>query len=187
MDKDHSADISAPAFITAQPLEALFYPMIERVFFDRLGLLQREIGVYLASILASFAHTDAFNRIQDAQDKPLREVAEMLSEADVNANAASFDREREVHKYIGDLTLFWAGVYPEALESSRRHMRLDHLIDYVRQGKQSYYIVSTFEQGRYSEDAPLFRHLSEEFELCLYGLRLVRREWEHLTGSTNRF
>jgi hypothetical protein len=187
MDNDHSANNTAHAFITAQPLEALFYPMIERVFFDRLGLLQREIGVYLASILAEFAHSDAFNRIHNAQGKPLREVAEMLSEADINANADSFDREREVHKYIGDLTLFWAGVYPEALESSRRQMHLDHLIDYVRQGKQSYYIVSTFQQGRYSEDAPLFRHLSEEFELCLYGLRLVRREWEHLTGSANRF
>ena len=30
----------------------------------------------------------------------------------------------------------------------------------------------------FREEAPVLRRLSNEFELCAYGLREVRREWE---------
>ncbi len=47
------------------------------------------------------------------------------------------------------------------------------------QGKRSYFIASTIEPVD-PEDAPgdLLQQLSEEFEMCAYGLREVRRELE---------
>jgi hypothetical protein len=165
------------------PLQQLFYHLVAYTFQDILGLQQKAISHYLANMLTEFTHTDNLYRVRDARGVRLTEVAAMLMEADPAGNAASFDQERAVHKHIGDFTLFWAGVYPEMLQRLRRQGRADHLIDYVRQGKQSYYIVSTFQHGRYAEDAALFRQLSEEFELCLYGLNLVRRDWEQIAAT----
>ena len=36
----------------------------------------------------------------------------MVAEAEAAADA---DRRRECHRHVGDYTLFWTGVYPEAL------------------------------------------------------------------------
>ena len=110
----------------------------------------------------------------------------MLMESDVQLNAQSFSREREVHKHIGDFALFWTGVYPEALAGLRSSMRKDHLIDYVEQGKKSYYIASTFDYGDWRREAAVLRHLSSDFEMCMYGLNLVRKEWEKLEDPLAR-
>jgi hypothetical protein len=181
---DQKPLFTIPAAVPPEhPLRVLFQQTVRRAFHDRLGLPSHEISAYLTDMLVDFVHRDNIFRIRDPQGVSLEEVAEMLLEADMSAHATSFDRERAVHKHIGDFTLFWAGIYPEALKALQSPLRADHLIDYVRQGKQSYYIVSTFEQGRYAGDAGLFRHLSEEFELCIYGLNLVRREWQQMSAS----
>lgn len=181
---DENLSCAGPAPISEDhPLRRLFTNLVVRTFQDILGLPQQEISTYIANVLTEFAHEDNLYRVRDQQGARLKEVAAMLMEADMALNAPSFDHERAVHKHIGDFTLFWAGVYPEALRQRRAYGNVDHLIDYVRQGKQSYYIVSTFQYGRYAQDAVLFRQLSEEFELCLYGLSLVRREWERLSAA----
>jgi hypothetical protein len=186
--QEYDKPVTAPAAVPVEhPLRELFHQVVVHAFQDRLGVTQREISTYLADMLTDFAHRDNLYRIHNAQGVALSEVAEMLLEADVSANAPSFDHERAVHKHIGDFTLFWAGIYPEALKQLRAPSRADHLIDYVRQGKQSYYIVSTFQHGRYAQDAGLFRQLSEEFELCMYGLNLVRREWQRMSASRAAF
>jgi len=90
-------------------------------------------------------------------------------------------------RHIGDFTLFWTGVYPEALDRLRSVMCKDHFIDYCQQGKRSYYIASTFEDELYREEAPVLRRLSDEFELCAFGLNQVRQEWERLQpGKANQ-
>ena len=62
----------------------------------------------------------------------------------------------------------------------RSVLRKDHFIDYCNQGKRSYFIASTFEDDPYREEAPVLRRLSEQFELCAYGLNQVRKEWEQV-------
>ncbi|HZO89217.1 MAG TPA: hypothetical protein VFB38_12855 [Chthonomonadaceae bacterium] len=168
------------------PLRTLFRTLVARAFDETLGISEPKISRYLADMLTDFAHCDNLYRIHNRQGVRLEEVAAMLMEADVALNATSFERERAVHKHIGDFTLFWAGIYPEALLKLRAPGRADSLIDYVRQGKKSYYIVSTFQYGPYAPEASLFRQLSEEFELCQYGLNLVRRQWEHLAQMRQR-
>jgi hypothetical protein len=117
---------------------------------------------------------DAIFRVRDAQGRPLEEVAEMLLEAE-NRQAKP---QREIYRHIGDFTLFWSGVYPEALRRLQSADCKDHLIDYCEKGKQSYLMASTFDDEPYRAEAPVLRRLSSDFELCSYGLNRVRREWE---------
>jgi hypothetical protein len=90
---------------------------------------------------------------------------------------------REIHRHIGDFTLYWSGVFPEALARLKSSDRKDHLVDYCQQGKRSYFIASTFDEEPFRAEAPVLRRLSEEFELCSYGLNRVRREWQKLPAE----
>lgn len=163
-------------FNADHPLRRLFAGYAEQAFMDSLGMGDPELIDYLALMLSRFLHVDAFTRLRNAAGKPLEEVADLLLE--VQELPKEGNTRREVHRHIGDVTLFWTGVYPEALRRLRSIYVKDHFIDYCEQGKKSYYIASTFEDEPYREEAPVLRRLSERFELCAYGLSQVRREWE---------
>jgi hypothetical protein len=170
----------AEAIPQKHPLRQLFTALVERTFEKSLGLREPEVSQYVAALLAEFVHIDRVYRLRDAGGKRLEEVGEMLLEGDLRLNATSFDREREVHKHVGDFTLFWTGVYPEAVRRFRAAGRRDELVDYVSQGKKSYAIAASFDHGPYRSEAPVLRQLSEQFELCMFGLSLVRRELDTL-------
>ena len=160
------------------PIRDLFGGVLERSFQLHLGVNDPQMTRYLANVMVDFTHRDSIFRIRDARGQRLEEVAEMLVEGDVSLNATSFEREREVHKHIGDFTLFWTGVYPEMLRHFRAAIRKDHLVDYVEQGRKSYQIASTFDHGNYAEEAPVLRQLAQDFETCMVGLHLARKELE---------
>ena len=63
---------------------------------------------------------------------------------------------------------------------------LEGLIDFVKAGKESYYIVSKFDQFEYARLAPLFGKLSEEFESCVYGLNLVKGNLDEMQHPISR-
>jgi hypothetical protein len=158
------------------PLRRLFAGLTENTFINTFGTADPRLTDYLSGLLARFIHIDAIYRLCNAQGRRLEEVAEMMLEAEEMPPEGR--TRREVHRHIGDFTLFWTGVYPEALNRLRSLLCKDHFIDYCTQGKRSYYIASTFQDDPYREEAPVLRRLSEEFELCAYGLREVRRQWE---------
>jgi hypothetical protein len=162
------------------PLRRLFGAIVAQTFANQLGVAAPGVPEYIANVLVDFTHTDSIFRLRDARGRRLEEVGEMLMEGDVQLNATSFEREREVHKHIGDFTLFWTGVYPEMLRYFRAATRRDHLLDYVEQGRTSYRIAATFDHGPYEAEAPILRTLAEEFETCMFGLNLVRRELDGL-------
>ena len=161
----------------------MFGAMLERAFITQLGVYEPSVTDYLAGVLSDFAHFRQVYKVKDLSARPLYEVADMLVQADIRLEAGSFNREREVHKHIGDFTLFWAGVYPESLPRLQSRMRKDHLIDYVEQGKNSYAIASSFDHGQYRDQAAVLKKLSEEFELCLYGLNLVRGDMDKMAKA----
>jgi hypothetical protein len=164
------------------PLRRLFAGLTEHTFNATLGVADPPLTDYLSSLLSRFVHINAIFRLKNTQGKPLEEVAEMMIEAE--AMPPEGRTAREVHRHIGDFTLFWTGVYPEALRRLRNALTRDQFIDYTEQGKRSYFIASTFEQEPFAEEAPVLRRLSSEFELCAYGLNQVRREWEKHRGPT---
>jgi len=121
---------------------------------------------------------DQLFKLRNAAGKPLGDVGEMLLESDpVYGPAPSFDRERQVRKHIGDFSLFFTGMFPESINHFRmRRQRVENFVDFMKAGKESYYIVSKFEFFEYAKVAPLFARLSEHFEQCVYGLNLVKNE-----------
>ena len=136
---------------------------------------------YVGDLLIDFVHVDNFCRIRNCRGKRLEEVGDMLVESNPVLAARSFEREREVRKHIGDYTLFLTGMFPEYVATlPRRGLRLDSLIDYLRAGKESYWIVAAFDQFEYRHVAPFFRRLAEQFEYCVHGLNRVKSDLEAL-------
>jgi hypothetical protein len=164
------------AIASNHPLRRLFAGLTEQTFQNDLGVADPRLVDYLAALLVRFIHIDAIHRLRNTQGKRLEEVVEMLLEAE--ALPPEGRTRREFHRHIGDFTLFWTGVYPDALRRIRSVLSKDHFIDYCQQGKRSYYIASTFDADDYRDEAVVLRRLSEQFELCAYGLNQVRREWE---------
>ena len=158
------------------PLRRMFAGLTEQTFLDRLGIGDPPLVDYLSALLSRFIHTDTIHRLRNAHGKRLEEVADMMLEAE--SLPPEGRTRREVHRHIGDFTLFWTGVYPEALRRLRSIINKDHFIDYCEQGKRSYYIASTYENEPYREEAAVLRRLSERFEMCAFGLNQLRKEWE---------
>ncbi|MBZ5532197.1 MAG: hypothetical protein LAO20_12260 [Acidobacteriia bacterium] len=162
-------------------LQQFFTEMVER-HYEEVGLRHSEVHAYVANVLTEFCETENLYKIRTADGRPLSDVGEMLLESDpVYGPASSFDRERQVRKHIGDYSLFFSGMLPESLNARRlRRARMDSLVDFVRAGKESYFIVSKFEHFEYAKVAPLFREMSEEFESLVYGLNQVKNELQEL-------
>jgi hypothetical protein len=149
--------------------------LAESVFESQLGVADVSLVDYISGLLIRFARIDAVHRVRSLSGRPMTEVADMLCEANARFGTA----RREVHRHIGDFTLFWAGVYPEALREMRSPAKKDHFIDYCAQGKRAYFIASTIDSDEESDPpSAVLELLSSHFEMCAYGLREVRREWE---------
>jgi hypothetical protein len=167
------------------PLRKLFAGLTEQTFLSTLGMADPELIDYLSLLLSRFIHMDTVFRLRNSRGRRLEEVADMMLDAE--SLPIEGRTRREAHRHIGDFTLFWTGVYPEALRRLRSILNKDHFIDYCEQGKRSYYIASTFENDPYRDQAPVLRRLSDQFELCAYGLNQVRREWErHSPGDAGQ-
>jgi len=137
-----------------------------------------EIADYIEDqILCGFMHADNLYRIKDNKGKRLEDIADMLAEGNVLLNAQSFEREFEVHKHIGDYTLFMLGMFPSALMRRKgKEFIMGQILvpgaslfdHYILQGQRSYRIASEFAYG------DLFRELSRNFLLYKDILELVR-------------
>lgn len=161
-------------------LRYLFRALTETTFHADLGVADPPLVDYLSGLLERFVRVEAIFRLRDLVGRRLDQVADML----IAADAHPAHHHREMHRHIGDFTLFWTGVYPEALRQLRHPDCPDALLDYQEQGKRSYRIASTFEDRPYADEAPILRRLSDQFELCSSGLHRVRREWERLQRRT---
>src|SRR5208282_6131258 len=166
----------------SHPLQELFQDLVGRHYAEEIGIRDPQIVAYVSHLLAEFCEVDQLFKVHDASNRPLADVGEMLIEADpVYGPAPSFDRERQVRKHIGDYTLFLSGMFPESINHYRlRRQRLENFIDFIKAGKESYYIVSKFDQFEYANLAPLFAKLAREFESCVYGLNLVKGDLEEM-------
>lgn len=148
--------------------------LTESTFEGRLGVADPALVDYLVELLVRFVHVDGLYAVRNATGRRLEEVAEMLFEAQGRLG----DARREIHRHIGDFTLFWSGVYPEALARMRPSKTKDFFVDYCETGKRAYLIASTIEAPEKPRENDVLARLSHEFELCAFGLRQVRDEWQ---------
>ena len=163
------------------PLRTLFTELVQRRIMGTAQLNDIPACKYIAGILIDFCHVDSLYKIRNSKGKRLEEVGEMLIASNPLLEGRSFIHEREVRKHIGDYTLFLAGIFPEYVGRLRQEKtRLDSLVDYLKAGKESYSVVAAFDQFEFKREAPLFRRLADRFELCVFGLNLVKRDLETL-------
>jgi hypothetical protein len=156
-------------------VQRYFAGLAENTFQSELGVVDPLLIDYVSDLLVRFVRSDVVHRIRSVTGRPLMSVTEMASEAAQRMG----DARRELYRHIGDFTLFWAGVYPEALRSHPTAGD-NQFNDYCAQGKRSYHLASQLEwdNAELQEEAFLLERLSNQFELCCYGLREVRRQWE---------
>ncbi|TWU25085.1 hypothetical protein Pla52o_13830 [Novipirellula galeiformis] len=155
-------------------LERFFAGLSECIFLSKLGVADVQLVDYLSEMLLRFVRVESLQRIRHPNGQPATEVFQMVVEADRRVGIA----RREVHRHIGDFTLFWSGMYPESLRKIKAEKSPDGFIDYCRQGKRAYAIAAEIEGGEDRPSCDLLFRLSEQFELCAYGLREIRREIE---------
>jgi hypothetical protein len=153
--------------------------LTERKFYEHLGWPDQRIIQYVAHLLANFADVERVYGFRDELGRPRTRLSEMLLDAETQTLRGG---ERDAHRQIGDFTLFMMGLFPEHLTRLRTRILVaggDVLLDYVKVGKRSYRIVAELPDDARDageDDAPLFRRLSEHFELCVAGLGYVREE-----------
>src|SRR3954454_7556462 len=163
-------------------LRELFLDLVGKYYGQTLVLRDPEVSDYVASVLTGFCEEQELHKVRNAEGRPLSDVGELLLESDpIYGPAPSFDRERQVRKHIGDYTLFFTGMFPESINRFRlRKNRLENFVDFIKAGKESYYIVSKFDCFEYAKVAPLFRKLAENFEECMVGLNMVKNDLQEM-------
>ena len=166
----------------SHPLQQFFLELVGRRYAEEIGIRDPQIVGYVAHLLAEFFDMEQLLKVRNAAGRALSDVGEMLLESDpVFGPAPSFDRERQVRKHIGDYTLFFTGMFPESINHFRlRHNRLENFVDWMKAGKESYYVVSKFDVFEYTKVAPLFANLSQHFEQCVYGLNRVKNDLQEM-------
>ena len=155
-------------------LQRFFAGIAEHTFQVQLGLVDPAITDYLSDLLMRFVRMDAVGKVRSRRGRPVLDVGQLFAEAEQRIGTA----RREIHRHIGDFTLFWAGLFPEALRPRPGREHLDRFVDYCHHGKRAYLIASTIEVEDEEVSSDVLERLGRHFEMCAYGLREVRREWE---------
>lgn len=163
------------------PLRRLFAGITEHAFLSTLGVADPPLVDYVSGLLTRFVHADVVYRLRDGGGRPLHEVVDMVREAESLPDEGR--TRREYHRHIGDFTLFWTGLYPESVQRARSGWAKDHFVSYCAQGKRSYFIASTYDDDACKDEAAVLRRLSDEFELCAFGLHHVRKEFDALRAD----
>lgn len=156
-------------------LGRFFAGATEYTFESVLGVPDPDLIDYVSQLLIRFVRNDR-TVPRSVQGLMLQDLDGMVEEA----NHRIGDAQRRLHRQIGDFALFWAGMFPEALRKSSRLGDHDQYVEYCAHGRLSYLAAARIEPVD-DEAIPgdLLTRLSERFELCAYGLREIRREWEN--------
>lgn len=168
MDSDRSSNKDNQP--TAQhTLQRYICGVAEQTFQTQLGVADPSLIDYVSDLLVRFVRMESVQKVRDPAGNRLRHIGAMLAEAEQRIG----DARRAVHRHIGDYSLFWAGLFPESLR--RKQAGGDGFEEYCAHGKHAYRIASSIESDTMPPNEVL-EHLSEEFEMCAYGLHEVRLE-----------
>ena len=155
-------------------VDRFFRGLTEYAFCTRLGVVDPALVDYVALLLVRFLRHDRVAALPGVGREEATAIAEVL--LTVRRHAAAEEAVEE-YRQIGDYTLFWSGLYPEALRRFQHPSRQDHLLDYRAAGKKAYWIASTLEPADADAERQLLERLSHEYDLCVEGLAEVRRAW----------
>lgn len=160
----------------SHPLKQLFAGLVEHAFGAELGVCDPAVTDYVSDLLIDFVHMDNLAACREAVATPSQDLAATFSRWEGLEDMPGRQRERLIHRRIGDYTLFWAGIFPESVRRTYSIVGADQLQDYVNFGKRSYAVASELTPPGEVPPSILLRRLSEEFECCVHGLAIVRQE-----------
>lgn len=158
----------------SEDIDRFFRGLTEHAFHARLGVVDPPLVDYVALLLVRFIRNDRIRSLPGPVPAEFDDVARMLAVV----QQAPAGMARDEYRHIGDYTLFWSGLYPEALRRFQAPTRQDHLLDYRAAGKRAYWIASTIEPSAAADECRLLERLSHEYDLCVEGLAEVRRAWD---------
>ena len=161
-----------------EQVRRFFAGVTEYVFHTRLGVADPPLVDYISELLTRFVRCDDVYAVRGLRGDRLTQVADMLEEATHRHGPA----KRQLHRHIGDFTLFWTGVYPEVAQRMQRTGGKDVLLDYRDQGKRNYRIASSIPVEKEFAPSEVLERLSDCFDICTYGLQEVRKAWEEDDG-----
>ena len=154
-------------------LDRFFRGLTEHAFHGRLGIVDPPLVDYVAELLVRFIRHDQLRVLPGSEPVACDAVSHMLAIVQHEPPEVA----REEYRHIGDYTLFWSGVYPEALRRFQHPLQPDHLLDYREAGKQAYRLAAALEPKEAVETRHVLALLSEEYDSCIVGLGEVRRAW----------
>jgi hypothetical protein len=154
-------------------VERFFRGLTEYAFHTRLGVVDPPLVDYVAVLLVRFLRNERLAAAPGATSESA-DVAHLLLAAERQADA---DQARAGFRHIGDVTLFWSGLYPEAIARSRAAGPAAGLAGFKETGRRAYWMASTLEPDTAAEERALFERLAHEYDLCVEGLGEVRRVW----------
>lgn len=163
------------AYRSHAKLERFFSGVTEHTFEVKLGIVDPPLVDYLTRLLIQCVRADQLHGFRTARGHLVREFGRLVAEAETRIGVA----RRHLHRYIGDLALFWTGIFPESLRHTAADADLDEFDACCLLGKRAYLVASAIPPA--SEDAAasdVLERVGLDFKRCAYGLREVRRQWE---------
>jgi hypothetical protein len=154
---------------SSQRLKGFFLSLV-RQSFGQLGVGDRPITDYIATVLTDFSRSERWLALRAADGRRLTSAVEMML-----AQISPSDRtrqlgERELRKHVGDYTLFMSGLFRRFVE------RGGYLDYYLEEGARSYHEVSKLAAGLdASPNHLMFEELSKGFEHYSGALDFMRK------------
>jgi hypothetical protein len=155
---------------SSQKLKGFFLQVVCDSF-NQLGVGDRQIADYIATVLAEFSRSDRRLQIRGTEGRRLTSVVEMmLTRMDgIPDEASRVQGERALRKYVGDYTLFMSGLFRRFVE------RGGYLGYYLEEGARSYRAVSELDVSLYNPGFLMFEELSKGFENYSGALDFMRK------------
>ncbi len=154
-------------------VERFFRGLTEYAFHARLGVVDPPLVDYVSVMLVRFMRNERLAVLPGVGEESA-DVTSMLLAAERHANATA---ARDEYRHIGDVTLFWSGLYPEAIVRYRTPGPHADLVGYKAAGKQAYRLAAALEPDEAASERALLERLADEYDLCVDGLAEVRRAW----------
>jgi len=154
-------------------VDRFFRGVTEYAFHARLGVVDPPLIDYVSLLLVRFLRND----LAAGPAGPVSRATDVAHLFVTAAERTAPDEAREEYRHIGDITLFWSGLYPEALRHPDAPDRIDRLAAYRTTGKRAYRLAATLEPEDADADRRLLERLAEDYDLCVEGLAEVRRIW----------
>jgi hypothetical protein len=157
--------------VTSDRLHGFFLKLTRQSFWE-LGIHDAQVAGYVADVLTDFARSDSLYRVRTHGGRKLDSVVEILARSrGENPGETPLLTERELHKYLGDYTLFMSGIFRSNVE---RRGFLDY---YLREGRRFYWTVSELDLSLYRTGFLLFQELSKKFEYYSGALDYMRKAY----------